>query len=336
MAIKNPNCESKECLDIYKTKWEKIAFSCLEEIPSKKDIAELRKETRSLMKEIFETSGEKFSDRILIFPTTIHCAVAHQVLTRDNFKEMTDLQIEKLVNKKTDDLINNKLDLSFNTLPNFQGRMNAEWFAYLDWFVQENDPDKYLTDVEIGGIAARQKILELFLFWAPFEECVMCVLPPKKINLDAQGRWDSRNDWAFSFLDERIGFVAIENNLFPPHVVFDKNKITIEEIKKETNAEKRRILREQMGDERYLNEIGAKVVHLDTILVDKVKKTGHQILRALMVDSFGDKYLVANDGSTDRVYVMSVNPEVKTCAEAHESMCRHIPGLKDSDISLNA
>ena len=66
------------------------------------------------------------------------------------------------------------------------------------------------------------------------------------------------------------------------------------------------------GIEKYLQESGASVLDFEA---------GERITRGLIKDNSGDVYLCGHDGSTKRVYYMSVAPESRNCREAHESIC---------------
>ena len=82
---------------------------------------------------------------------------------------------------------------------------------------------------------------------------------------------------------------------------------------------------ERMGPAKYMQEAGSKLIDMATLtLVGSAP-------RALMEDAVGNLWLVGTDGSTKRVYTMSVPREAKTCAEAH----RLISGL-DNESRLIA
>ena len=70
----------------------------------------------------------------------------------------------------------------------------------------------------------------------------------------------------------------------------------------------------------YLREIGAKTLDVDAVPVEK-KPGAPSIVRALMEDDEGRRFLVGSDGSTHRTYYMETSPQAKTCAEAHTFLC---------------
>lgn len=123
----------------------------------------------------------------------------------------------------------------------------------------------------------------------------------------------------------RDGFsiYKIDNILVPEKVVLDPKSLTIEEIQSETNMELQRIMIEQYGTGEYVSQLDAKVIDVD---MRGVEGGG---ARALLQIPNGDQWLVATDGSTNRVYYMAVR-DCKTCKEAHFQ----ISGIDESLIKL--
>ena len=110
--------------------------------------------------------------------------------------------------------------------------------------------------------------------------------------------------------------------LVPAFVVVRPDWITLGHIRDEENAEVRRIMTERFGAQRYLKEAGSKLLDMDSLtLVGSAP-------RALVEDDTGNKWLIGTDGSTKRVYTMAVPTHVRTCREAHESIC----GFDESKI----
>ena len=72
---------------------------------------------------------------------------------------------------------------------------------------------------------------------------------------------------------------------------------------------------ERFGVDKYLAEINATVVDVD---FRGVVGAG---ARALMEDDEGNCWLVATDGSTDRVYHLFVGKGYSSCRAAHEAIC---------------
>lgn len=116
------------------------------------------------------------------------------------------------------------------------------------------------------------------------------------------------------------GFYYIEGFPFEARVVTDKGSITVEEVEKEQNAERRRILTEQMGISRYLHEARAKVIDMDSVRVMTVGDDDRRMPRALIEAKDGRRFLCGTDGSTRRVYYIPVPRDADTCKTAHEAI----------------
>ena len=110
-------------------------------------------------------------------------------------------------------------------------------------------------------------------------------------------------------------------------IIMHPDRITMEQIKSEQNAEVRRVMRERYGNGRYLKDIGAKLIDAD---YEGAKQGAAP--RALLEDDDGRRFLVVTDGSTGRVYYLEVPPEVKTCAEGHAALC----GFDESRIKVKS
>jgi hypothetical protein len=97
-------------------------------------------------------------------------------------------------------------------------------------------------------------------------------------------------------------------------IIMTPEKITVEEIEAEKNLEVQRIMIERFGVDKYLIETGAELIDSD---MRGIEGGG---ARCLVQDKKNNKWLIATDGSTERVYHMLVAENVKTCREAHESL----------------
>jgi len=133
---------------------------------------------------------------------------------------------------------------------------------------------------------------------------------PKTINLDESGFLHNDNGPCIEFRDG-YKFYADHGVNYPDWVHENPEKLNVSSIQNET-IEIRRIMISKYGIERYLQESGSQVVDFES---------GENITRGLIRDNQDNMYLCGHDGSTDRVYYMSVNPNSKTCREAHEGIC---------------
>jgi hypothetical protein len=115
------------------------------------------------------------------------------------------------------------------------------------------------------------------------------------------------------------GVHAINGTRVPDFVVERPDTITVAHIDGQENAEVRRVMIDRYGVSRYLQDVGATVVDMDS---------SHGLPRALMKTKQGDAYLYGSDNSTGRVYAMPVSVEATTCRQAHEGIC----GFDESTI----
>ena len=140
--------------------------------------------------------------------------------------------------------------------------------------------------------------------------------PPLELKIDDQNR-PHCDDGPFCRWADGSRLYSIHGVRVPEWIVEHPEAITLEKIRAETNAEIKRIMRERYGESRYLRDIGARVIDIDTLPVERDNPEAATIVRALMEDDEGRRFLVGSDGSTDRTYYMEVDARVQTCREAH-------------------
>ena len=107
----------------------------------------------------------------------------------------------------------------------------------------------------------------------------------------------------------------IDDCRIPEVIISNPENITIEDIADEFDVSLMRIMIILYGVPRYLQETGVQVVDAGYSHLDK---SG---FRCLVEDNTSGRWLVASDGSTNRVYHMAVAPWVENCSEAHVSIC---------------
>ena len=158
-------------------------------------------------------------------------------------------------------------------------------------------------------------------WWTPRRGYVIFQHRPDQIHL-VDGQLHNDTGPAIHYRD---GFevYGIDGIRVPKRVVMDPKSLTIDEIQKEGNTEIRRIMINRFGPSDYLIGSGAKLVDSSVV---------HGLLRAVVQDKRGEKWLVGTDGSTNRVYHMAVPSEVKTCHQAHNAIC----GFDETKIIMEA
>jgi hypothetical protein len=160
-------------------------------------------------------------------------------------------------------------------------------------------------------------------WYQPYENVCWMSERPTVLELDDMGQLHCENGPAVAYSDT-YEIYAIHGVRIPSWIINNSERINARSIEEESNIEIRRIMIERMGHGAYMQETGAEVVDVDYVSIGGGLEGS--IMRALLKDKNGLQYLCAHDGSTDRVYYMSVDPNVKTCSDAHES----VSGFKDS------
>lgn len=145
---------------------------------------------------------------------------------------------------------------------------------------------------------------------------------PEVLKVDDRNR-PHCDDGPFCRWRDGVELYAVRGVRVPAWIVRHPETITVEAIKREINAEVRRVMLERFGYGRYFVETKATVVDYD----HETCEVG-AAPRALMRDGYGDQYLVCTDGSTRRVYTLRVPATVTTCRAAHEALC----GFPESTI----
>jgi hypothetical protein len=162
-------------------------------------------------------------------------------------------------------------------------------------------------------------------WWIAFDDCVFASELPSKIHttfIGERSRLHNLNgpavEYRDGFFEKLIPTYRIEGLSFPEHVIMDPNQITIKEIDEEVDSEKRRILMERFGFERFFEATNCEVIDTDvTRLALDDERTN---TRTLVQTKKGEQFLVATDGSTGRIYTMPVFGQQKTCKDAHISI----------------
>jgi len=170
-----------------------------------------------------------------------------------------------------------------------------------------------LSDDIMERAEANRMVVESVNYIWPNSDFVMVCARPTNIHINDRGQLHNENGLAIRYPDG-WGIYMIDGINVPEHVVMQPETITIQEIQSEKNQEKQRILVRRFGVDRYLAQIGATLVDVDMRGIDGGGA------RALMREPNGNSWLVATDGSTERVYHMAVDPKSKTCQEAHMSL----------------
>lgn len=112
---------------------------------------------------------------------------------------------------------------------------------------------------------------------------------------------------------------AIEGVRVTEQIVMTPETLTLEQIADENNMEVQRIMRERYGMERWLKDVGAEVIALDSVPIESWNESAGSITRVLVQTPAGEKYVIASDGSTGRVYVMRAPDTAETPEDFYKS-----------------
>lgn len=159
----------------------------------------------------------------------------------------------------------------------------------------------------------------------PYSQFMVACDGPVRAEFDDQNRLHCENDAAIEFADGYRVWVW-HGVIVPKTVILFPEALAFDHVEKEVNLEVRRTMIERMTPGKYLKQAGAVLVDMDSLTLDGSAP------RALMRDKLGNKWLVGTDGSTARVYTMSVPEDAKTCKEAHEM----IAGFEENRLIAEA
>ncbi len=158
-------------------------------------------------------------------------------------------------------------------------------------------------------------------WWLPLRQAAILQHRHNILRLDDLGRLHCEDGPAVAYPTRadgtRLEVYAISGVRVSKAVI--DNAFGIDDIRKEQNAEVRRIMVERYGVSRYAEESGAKCVHMDAVPISKGMSA--TMPRALFRFDDGSQWLYGTDGSTTRCYWMPVPSDVTTCREAHFAIC---------------
>jgi hypothetical protein len=194
------------------------------------------------------------------------------------------------------------------------GQHSASWLAFYEYFLE-------VVGLDIEDIKGLIQVAKNCCWWWAFDELAILSERAEELHLDEQGRLHKEDGKAILFPDG-WGVYSWHGVRVPEIVIMRPQELTPEAIKQEGNIEVRRVMIERYGVGKYLKETGADVVDVDASPIPGGAP------RMLMRDSEGMQYLCGTDGSTERVYFMSVPDDVKTCREAHEA----ISGISEDQL----
>lgn len=195
---------------------------------------------------------------------------------------------------------------------------DAAWLAFYDF---------WNTEFQLEATKPLEPSFELATkcgWWSSYEQHAIYQDRPTEIHFDEEKRLHNLSGPAIAY-PNNDQIYCIEGHYFPANVVEAPSTITVKQIDDEQNAEKRRILLQQLGFDKYLSSASCSIIDQDETQVSF--DDPRMMPRMLIKTKHGDLYLVGTDGSTKRTYFMNVgNTENRgrgltipnTCREAHQ------------------
>jgi hypothetical protein len=310
VKIKELTQEQKAMFPHYVNKWIDVGTCC--------EPAD-RKKAEEGLKLAYKTAKLKPPKEIIWCDSPLSGMLA---VTAYFYAKENNLDRRKLTMKDLDEVI--KLHIVYFCC---FGQHSASWLSFYDFFEKECG----LVE-ETKPLRGLKMIAESAGWWWCYKDVAFICERHTICSLDDQRLIHSDKGPAIAFKD---GFqiFAIHGVMVPEYVVMHPEKIDVQDVQKEENMEVRRIKIDRMGVAKYLDAIGAEKIHEDWIIVDNTdEKDPISMPRYLLRDKLGNQYLLGTDGSTKRGYYMNVDPNAKTCSDAHQSISR----MPESDIIANS
>lgn len=190
------------------------------------------------------------------------------------------------------------------------GQHSAGWLAFYDYIfnvLKVSEDKAMMLHIELSKCCG---------WFFTYEEAVYLCDKTSAANVDEEGNLHCLTGPALAFRDGNKVY-SVRGVQVPEHVIEAPETITVDEILNESNIEVRRVMMDQMGHERFMEQAKAEVLDSDT------DELGHP-RRLLKVDIEGDEAMVVcqvvnstpePDGS-DKMYQLRVPPTITTCKEA--------------------
>ena len=188
------------------------------------------------------------------------------------------------------------------------GNCWSGWLSFITFF-------RYIVklNIDYSKWNAYEKLGEMTGFRFMHEKFCIVSEKPIKLTIDDQNR-PHCDDGPYCEWKDGSKLYCINGVRVPMWLVEKPRLLTIDKIQKQENVEVQRIMIERYGVSKYLVDIDAKLLDMDSLTLEGSAP------RCLMEDKFGNRYLVGTDGSTKRVYHMRVE-NVETCVDAHNQLC---------------
>ncbi|GIG00513.1 hypothetical protein Cci01nite_56060 [Catellatospora citrea] len=175
------------------------------------------------------------------------------------------------------------------------GQHDAAWLGAFD-----SHPD-------VDGLA---RVAGSAGWWWAFEQVAILTERPRAVHRDNLGRLHHGDGPALSYPDG-FGLHAWSGMPMPAEIAAELPTLTVERIRRESNAEMRRVMLEHFGFDRYLRESGAVATQSDTFgKLWRVELPGDEPL--VMVEVVN---ATAEPDGSFRTYFLRVPPDMQTARQ---------------------
>lgn len=256
---------------------------------------------------------------VLIFDSPLACNRAIQVLRNPSTPNTRDeKEIQEYVNNELKSSGSSKVKV--NT-PCFIMQAELYWIQFYRFFLSEPHykPDPLAIEKLLFMKECCSRINFIYTFT---NVCILSRMPVHvKMNANEVPLAHCETDYAVKYPDG-TGVASINGLRVPDFFVKDKSKITTKYIQNEQNAEIRQIATKLYGYERFFNDIGAKVIHEETIGIYpyKLLEIDDKIMGKMRAITMKDRTPTLQ-GDFKR-YFIRVDPKCNTVKEALASTLR--------------
>lgn len=202
------------------------------------------------------------------------------------------------------------------------GFHEGHWVGFYEFLMKE---------CGVTGLEEAQGLIDMAQvcgWWASYKDVAIFQDRPKELHYNEQGELHNENGPAVLYRDGWACYSWNGMRISPSDawILTNPERITVDSIRKQNNAELRRIMVEKMGLDKYLAASETRLIDMDSLTLEG------SATRALVEDGEGDRWLVGTDGSTKRMYFMPVDKNAETCVEAHN----RIAGFNENRLIVEA
>lgn len=170
---------------------------------------------------------------------------------------------------------------------------------------------QHLSRTRGGTISALIELAQQASWFLPTSEVCFVSERPMVLQLDERNRLHAVNGPAIAYADGWRCY-SVRGIKVPPQLIEERDKLRVEDIEKERNAEMRSIKLELFGLERYVRESGAELVDEDRFgALYRRRTAGGEIITVVRV-----RNATAEADGRRREYFLSVPPNMERARQA--------------------